>query len=54
VANRRRTNRTTVDEPVALRQRIQETAEALLEAEGLQVLSLREVARRAGVTHQAP
>lgn len=37
-----------------LRQRILDTAEALLEAEGLQALSLREVARRAGVTHQAP
>lgn len=41
-------------EPVALRQRILDTAEALLEAEGLGALSLREVARRAGVTHQAP
>ncbi len=54
VTTRRRTHRTTVDEPVALRQRILETAEALLETEGLQALSLREVARRAGVTHQAP
>jgi AcrR family transcriptional regulator len=54
VTTRRRTSRTTVDEPVALRQRILETAEALLETEGLQALSLREVARRAGVTHQAP
>jgi AcrR family transcriptional regulator len=41
-------------EPPALRERILATAEALLEAEGLQALSLREVARRAGVTHQAP
>ena len=40
--------------PVALRERILATAEALLEADGLQALSLREVARRAGVTHQAP
>jgi AcrR family transcriptional regulator len=54
VNTRRRTSHTTVDEPVALRQRILETAEALLESEGLQALSLREVARRAGVTHQAP
>ena len=54
VTTRRPTSRTTVDEPVALRQRILETAEALLETEGLQALSLREVARRAGVTHQAP
>ena len=41
-------------EAPALRERILATAEALLEAEGLQALSLREVARRAGVTHQAP
>jgi AcrR family transcriptional regulator len=54
VTTRRRTSRTPVDEPVALRQRILETAETLLETEGLQALSLREVARRAGVTHQAP
>jgi AcrR family transcriptional regulator len=54
VTTRRRTSSATANEPVALRQRILETAEALLEAEGLQALSLREVARRAGVTHQAP
>jgi len=41
-------------QPLALRERILATAEALLEAQGLQALSLREVARRAGVTHQAP
>lgn len=41
-------------EPADLRQRILDGAEALLEAEGLGALSLREVARRAGVTHQAP
>jgi AcrR family transcriptional regulator len=45
---------TAADAPLALRERILQTAEALLEAEGLQALSLREVARRAGVTHQAP
>jgi len=54
VTTRRRTSRTPIDEPVVLRQRILKTAEALLETEGLQALSLREVARRAGVTHQAP
>lgn len=37
-----------------LRQRILETSRALLDAEGWAALSLREVARRAGVTHQAP
>ncbi len=41
-------------DPADLRQRILDGAEALLEAEGLGALSLREVARRAGVTHQAP
>lgn len=37
-----------------LRQRILDTARALLDEEGAAGLSLREVARRAGVTHQAP
>ena len=37
-----------------LRQRILAGAEALLEERGAAALSLREVARRAGVTHQAP
>lgn len=37
-----------------LRQRILDTSRALLDAEGIAALSLREVARRAGVTHQAP
>jgi AcrR family transcriptional regulator len=37
-----------------LRQRILDVAEALLEDEGLAALSMREVARRSGVTHQAP
>lgn len=37
-----------------LKQRILEAAEHLLEAEGLAALSMREVARRSGVTHQAP
>jgi AcrR family transcriptional regulator len=37
-----------------LRQRILDTSRALLESEGVAALSMREVARRAGVTHQAP
>lgn len=37
-----------------LRTTILDTAEALLETDGLAALSMREVARRAGVTHQAP
>jgi AcrR family transcriptional regulator len=41
-------------ETTSLRQRILDTSRALLESEGLASLSLREVARRAGVTHQAP
>lgn len=41
-------------DPSTLRQRILDTSRALLESEGLAALSLREVARRAGVTHQAP
>ncbi|HEX5737928.1 MAG TPA: TetR/AcrR family transcriptional regulator, partial [Hydrogenophaga sp.] len=44
-------------DPVAtsdLRQRILDASERLLETEGLAALSMREVARRSGVTHQAP
>lgn len=37
-----------------LRQRILAASVALLETDGLAALSMREVARRAGVTHQAP
>lgn len=37
-----------------LRHRILEAADALLRTEGVGALSMREVARRAGVTHQAP
>ena len=37
-----------------LRQRILDASEELLESEGLSALSMREVARRTGVTHQAP
>lgn len=41
-------------EPPSLRDRIVRTAHSLLEDGGLEALSMREVARRAGVTHQAP
>jgi AcrR family transcriptional regulator len=37
-----------------LRRRILDASAALLESDGLAALSLREVARRAGVSHQAP
>lgn len=37
-----------------LRQRILDASEQLLETQGLAALSMREVARRSGVTHQAP
>lgn len=37
-----------------LRHRILEVSEQLLDTEGLSALSMREVARRSGVTHQAP
>lgn len=40
--------------PADLRQRILDTSRALLDEAGVAGLSLREVARRAGVTHQAP
>jgi AcrR family transcriptional regulator len=36
------------------RQRVLEAAELLIRTEGLEALSFREVARRAGVSHQAP
>src|SRR5271169_43533 len=37
-----------------LRQDILDTARTLLDEQGVAALSMREVARRAGVTHQAP
>lgn len=46
--------RTPIAEPADLRQRILDTSRALLDEQGVAALSLREVARRAGVTHQAP
>ncbi|MEY4514562.1 MAG: hypothetical protein RLZZ450_6684, partial [Pseudomonadota bacterium] len=40
--------------PLDVRQRILQASLSLLETEGLSALSMREVARRAGVSHQAP
>ncbi len=40
--------------PTDLRHRILDAAELLLDTEGLAALSMREVARRSGVSHQAP
>lgn len=40
--------------PTDLRQRVVQASRELLEQQGLNALSMREVARRAGVTHQAP
>ena len=40
--------------PSTLRARVLETSRELLASGGLAALSMREVARRAGVTHQAP
>jgi len=48
------TDRTTAAPPTGLRARILAASAALVETEGLAALSMREVARRAGVTHQAP
>ena len=42
------------DAPRDLRQIVLATARALLDEQGVTGLSMREVARRAGVTHQAP
>ena len=41
-------------EPTDLRRRVLDTSAAILASEGVAALSLREVARRAGVSHQAP
>lgn len=43
-----------LDRAMDLRERILDAAVTLIEAEGLAALSMREVARRAGVSHQAP
>jgi AcrR family transcriptional regulator len=48
------TRKTAAPPPADLRTAILDTAESLLESDGLGALSMREVARRAGVTHQAP
>lgn len=42
------------DDVVTLKERVIAGAVALIESEGLGALSMREVARRAGVSHQAP
>lgn len=44
----------STEDATDLRQRILDASEQLLETEGLAALSMREVARRSGVTHQAP
>ena len=44
----------SVNAPHDTRLRVLEAAEALIRTEGLEALSFREVARRAGVSHQAP
>lgn len=41
-------------EPEGLRERVLRASQELIESEGLTALSMREVARRAGVSHQAP
>jgi AcrR family transcriptional regulator len=51
---RARTAGPRAPEPGELRQRILQASVELIEDEGLAKLSMREVARRAGVTHQAP
>jgi len=52
--SRPRAARVASPPPGDLRRRILETSRELLDAEGIATLSMREVARRAGVTHQAP
>ncbi len=56
MATRRPDKNATADTKGAadLRQRILDASEHLLESDGLAGLSMREVARRTGVTHQAP
>lgn len=53
-ARRTRAAASPAVEPSELRERILAASVKLIEQEGLAKLSLREVARRAGVTHQAP
>lgn len=50
----RRAAAAAAETPPTLRQRILDTSRALLDEQGAAAISLREVARRAGVTHQAP
>lgn len=44
----------TITHPESLRRSLLDASLALIEAEGLEGFSMREVARRAGVSHQAP
>ena len=48
------TPQNTAPEPLHLRERILATSRMLLDRDGVAGLSMREVARQAGVTHQAP
>jgi AcrR family transcriptional regulator len=50
----RRAPKASTHEHDSLRERVLSASVVLIEEEGLQRLSMREVARRAGVTHQAP
>lgn len=50
----RRSSTAAAPAPADLRRRILQASAELIETEGLAALSMREVARRAGVTHQAP
>lgn len=54
VRNARAPEPDPVPEELELRERILQASVALIEDEGLAALSMREVARRAGVSHQAP
>lgn len=50
----KRSERVFVKPPEDLRRRVLDASLALIASEGLEAFSMREVARRAGVSHQAP
>jgi AcrR family transcriptional regulator len=50
----KRTERATPERGEGLRERVLRASQELIEEQGLAALSMREVARRAGVSHQAP
>jgi AcrR family transcriptional regulator len=50
----RKRSAASIENAPDLRQRILDASERLIETDGLSALSMREVARRSGVTHQAP